>query len=298
MLSFPTKEDHGMGAASSQRADRNRVLAMRLVGNIVNAQFSRDWEVEGQYMVKSLFVPTPSDWAFIDMDPMLGPDEWFALYDNKYNAQWPIDLALAFPWHDEYGNPGGPGDFRIGHARTITPKEVRNIATVFSPKMAILGNLDFVDGKYDFGGGCFSLVGGRWRNAVDLRPRKFNRTTFSHSDTPYADEPIGLMIGAALRHRYEWSVILNFPNCRARFSTDATGALKMFKDRNLPQGEGRRSPLLHWVAKHWRQRRNVPSDLIEVRKHLRGRSDFDWRGFPVTVIPAEFEIEQALRAAS
>lgn len=269
---------------NSRFAERRRVEAMRLVTNVINFHVPNDPVIMGNWRRTNLFAPSPKDWPFIDMDPMFAGDEWFALSDEKYNAQWPIDQAIALPMSKT--------DFRIAYCKTISPKEMRKYQNVvYSTKMASIGRMDFVGGRYDYGGTIVSLIGGKWVHAI----RSTKHQIFENADT--ADDLSGMMavsVGAALRYRYDWSVILNFPTCRARFSTDATGALRMFKDRNLEPFGSRRAPLLHWVAKHWRQRRSVPADMIEVRKHLRGRSDFEWRGFPVTIIPAEFEVERAL----
>lgn len=272
-------------------ADRRRVQAMRLVTAVVNAPFlgTAKSRVEGNYRVTDMFRPTPSTWSFIDMDPLFAGDDWFALTDDKFDAQWPLDFALAMPW-DEGGK-----NFRIGYCQSIAARDCRKVARYFSPKMARIGNMDFVDGRYDYGGDLVSLIGSRWVHACDNALTRKSPEQVAQEVERYNNIMAG-NIGVALRHRYEWSVIFNFPSCRARFSTDATGALRMFKDRWAEPGS-RRSPILHWVARHWRQQRSVPADMIEVRKHLRGRSDFTWHGFPVTIIPAEFEIEQAMAMA-
>lgn len=264
---------------------------MRLVTGIVNYRFPRKPRIEGNYQVTDLFVPDASEWSFIDMDPLFAPDDWFALADDRFDAQWPLDHAIAMPWDD------GSEGWRIGYVQTTLPRLHRGVAKYFAPKMAVLGNLDFKDGRYNHGGALISLLGQRWVHAIDPKLMRKSPAVALAESEQYT-RLMAINIGAALRHRYEWSVIFNFPSCRARFSTDATGALKMFKDRNVPLGDNRRPPIMHWVARHWRKRRDVTADMIEVRKHLRGRSDFEWHGFPVTIIPAEFEVEQALRASA
>lgn len=272
-----------------QLADRRRVQAMRLVSALVNQPFPQSRvSFEGNYRVNELWNPNPKDWSFIDMDPLLTPDDWFVLADEKFDAQWPLDHAIAMPWDD------GSDGWRIGYCQTTLPRLHRGLAKVFSSKMAVLGNLDFKNGRYDYGGALISLMGSRWVHAIDPAMMRMTPSE-ARQESERFTAIMAMNIGAALRHRYEWSVIFNFPSCRARFSTDATGALKMFKDRKLEPDQSRRAPILHWVAKHWRKRRNVTADMIEVRKHLRGRSDFEWHGFPVTIIPAEFEVEQALK---
>jgi hypothetical protein len=243
-----------------------RANAMRVVAAIANAHFKREpgaapWSD-----------PDPRDWTFIDVGPLLNPDGYF-MPDYKFNAVWPIDVGLALP-------ADAPGDFRLGYFRTIRPAEARGVATRVSPKMALAQSFDFMGGRYSRGGAFISQFAGKWVHACAGRG-------IVHEGVNHFDDVAATYVGEALRHRYEWSAIFQFPNgVRIRFGTDAQGAQALFKDRDRP-AEGRRSPLLHWVRRHWRVKRQIQ----EISTHLRGRTTFEWRGLTTIIVPAEYELE-------
>ena len=52
----------------------------------------------------------------------------------------------------------------------------------------------------------------------------------------------------------------------------------LFALRDVPEGKQRRAALRHWVAKHLRRKPSNYEEMVEVRKHLRGKTDFSWMG--------------------
>lgn len=64
-----------------------------------------------------------------------------------------------------------------------------------------------------------------------------------------------------------------------KYPIDSLSQLKeLFSLRDVPDGKKRRVMLRNWVAKHMRRKPSNPDELVEVRKHLRGREDFKWFG--------------------
>jgi len=243
--------------------------AMRVVLAIANMHFNREvgaapWSD-----------PDPRDWDCIDVGPLLSPDSMF-MPDENYNAVWPVNISLALPGDH-------PGDFRLGHFKSLSPAEVRGVANRISSKMALAQSFDFIGGRYERGGAIISYIGKKWVHAC-------HGHGVTHNGANDFDTAASVYIGEALRQRYEWSAVFQFPSgVRIRFGTDAKGAQALFKDRDR-SAEGRRAPLLHWVRKHWRVKRRVQ----EIPTHLRGRTTFAWCGLTTTISPAEYELEDTL----
>jgi len=74
------------------------------------------------------------------------------------------------------------------------------------------------------------------------------------------------------------------------FSTDARGVAESFKLREAPSPMKRRTALLHWVAEHWRKRRDDPSALTHVREHLRGATEFVWNDWKCKIRPSRVDL--------
>lgn len=60
---------------------------------------------------------------------------------------------------------------------------------------------------------------------------------------------------------------------------------ELFSLRDIPEGLKRRAALRHWVAKHMRRKPTNPHELVEVKKHLRGRERFSWFGIEGEIFP-------------
>lgn len=280
---------------------RIRANAMRIAHQLAYADLSsiRTHEIIGKdrrYKSRNMGSVAPlSEWPEIDCDTLFADDDYFLLMDrgSKAPAVWPIHAAMALPYE------GGIG---LSMARSIPMKDMRGWATVFSPYMmhgATL-RLDKYNRLVAWGEGIFSRVGGNW---VPSRPSKHIGGGGSEArgwlgNSLHEGLATSLLVGLALRQRYEWSAVFSFPTgIRLRFGCSARGALELFRDREKGDLEQRRSALLHWVRRHWR-RQSTALEVAEVRKHLRGVSSIEWRGMEVTIYPAEFDIEQAFQEAA
>jgi len=268
------------------KANRTRVHAMRIA--LTLAQFSPDL-LGGtvktnnlKFRTRDLIVADCTSWPFIDLDPLLGNIEEI-LIDDGARASWPIDFGMCLPISNTNL------DFRAVYARTISVKDARKLgAIIFSPKMARFEMIDFVNGRYDWGAEIRANLLGKWVKATPKPPQGIKDASGS-SISLIGD----MMAGAALRHRYEWSAIFDFPSgVSLRFGTNAQGVLEIFRDREKSYGELRRKSLLHWVRKHWRSGRSSGDAVHEVRKHMRGVEKLTWNGMDVMLVPAEYELEQ------
>jgi hypothetical protein len=88
-----------------------------------------------------------------------------------------------------------------------------------------------------------------------------------------------------LLDRYErWRVVMAYEDGPSlSLVTDPTGAQEVFRFRDLPAGQSRRTALRHWVKEHWRGHRQDPDLEVLVRKHLRGETRFTWHGLRVEI---------------
>lgn len=62
---------------------------------------------------------------------------------------------------------------------------------------------------------------------------------------------------------------------------------ELFSLREIPDGRKRRLALLHWVSKHLRTKPSNPDEKVEVKKYLRGQTDFEWFGLKGTILGGE-----------
>lgn len=52
----------------------------------------------------------------------------------------------------------------------------------------------------------------------------------------------------------------------------------LFAMRDIPEGYKRRAALRNWVSKHMRRKPGKPDEYTEIRRHLRGKTEFSWNG--------------------
>lgn len=219
--------------------------------------------------------PPFGQWPEIDLDCMLPShaDMEFMLDDGAQPAIWPIDLGVIF--EDTNG-------MIISFVRSVPLARVRGFGRRISRYVVQTHTvkLDRFGSIIEQWGGFYSRIAKTWVNVAD------------DVGAPSTNPAPLVVIGAALRHRYEWAAVFSFPTgIKLRFGCSAAGALDLFRDRDSPE-EGRRAALLHWVRKHWR-RTSDAAEARSVRQHLRGVTEINWRGQAVSILPAEYEIEQA-----
>ena len=94
----------------------------------------------------------------------------------------------------------------------------------------------------------------------------------------FLDDKVCMIIAAscAEQARYGWRVTVSSKEKSIRIATDGDGikALASLRDDPRAGESNRRSPLLHWVQRHTRQKKSGIS-YSEVKKHLRGIIEFE-----------------------
>lgn len=239
--------------------------------------------------------PTLVKLRHLDVSHILEGDDYFFLTDGTPEVVWPVKVGLAVK------QESGQWVFQV--VRSVTAKQLRGRVNIVAPRMLAL---DIVQMRPD--GRCVGVneyaawVNKRW---VDAAKGAFKRHHDTAGNMPhYKGEAesfhikCGMMIGHALRHRYEWSVSVGEPGGPSfRFATDATGIRQMLNERDKG-ATGRRDALRGWVVDHWRQSRHDPEMEVYVRKHLRGGETFTWRGYECDWRPSDFDKErnEAFRA--
>jgi len=88
-----------------------------------------------------------------------------------------------------------------------------------------------------------------------------------------------------------WRVHLGYEGSPTiSFVTDPVGAREAFRLRDIPNGEGRRKALRHWVEEHWRKQRDCE---VKVRSHFRGIESFTWNGLKCRILPSAEDQDRA-----
>lgn len=102
---------------------------------------------------------------------------------------------------------------------------------------------------------------------------------------------IQMNLGLSYARDWDWTVSVGrVEGIRIALPTDPQGVIAIFRLRDVPAGKSRRAALLHWVAEHYRRRRD--GGLSEVRKHLRGQRRFVWNDFECCVSPAASDLRE------
>lgn len=93
---------------------------------------------------------------------------------------------------------------------------------------------------------------------------------------------------------YQWFVYFKEANSIGfRIPIAPESCKEIFEIRDVSEA-GRRKAMLHWVSKHYRSIKvSEYSDEYRqtiVKKHLRGETKFNWKGFEAHLIPSKYDI--------
>lgn len=241
-------------------------------------------------MVYDKTTPSLRRMRHLDVSHLLLSEEdgfLFGLRDTTPDVIWPVNVGLALQTVD--------GDWNFVSAKSATPRDVRGSVRIVAPKMLRCETVTMMtDGRVFAGVEYMSWIAGKW---VDARFNSVVRHHDSVRNMPIADVDHfagkgHMLLAAALRFRYEWSVSIGREDSPSfRFATDATGVHALLKDRDKGES-GRREALKSWVTDHWRQSRSDPDEEVYVRKHLRGGEAFSWRGYVCEWSPSQFDQER------
>lgn len=243
------------------------------------------------------------DFHYIDplADKIHGEDRAYLLSDQKGQADavWPIDMGLITYKEESAG-------YFIERIASASPSDVRGKVRLSLPRMlTISGGIlsDDVGGRWWAETTICGLVNGTWRDiGNDVIAQRTsgsgeNFTTVSTMRAPGDPEQINSSISVglavALTERYSWHVAFGVAEDGPRLllPTNPGGCLSLFRDREKSE-TGRRAALRHWVSNHYRDIETSQADLVYVRDHLRGATNFDWRGLHCEILVSQFDLER------
>jgi hypothetical protein len=230
--------------------------------------------------------------AFKRLEPLgfgLEMEDWWIFHpkDCPPDLVWPLNVGFVV---EEDGN----NTLSLERIRSVTAREARGYADIFSPFMIRADIGAVYDHSMLTAAMLYSWQGGKWIGASKRTLWEgYIPTKMSGKENLEGSESVRMATSMALRHRYEWAVALGLDGSPSiRFATDPTGIKEAYRVRDLPEGRDRREALMTWVSDHWRQARHDPDLEIYVRQHLRGALSFEWRGMQGEIIPAPYDIER------
>lgn len=241
--------------------------------------------------------------GFDIIDDRLGRGDDILLSDNPSDlAFWPMD-ARAAVWK-------GDG-WLFKRIRTLNPKDWRGKLRVVMPKMIEVSEAYVLDDARMYSAlSPYGISGGKLVDALNHNHPLAGMmvhigdiyTDAIRSDNGTLSYPtMDLRVGQGfeIRREYLWSVLIGEAGIpRARFVTDPVGVRAAFRLRDIPPGKERRAALRHWVASHWRQKRDASAaDRAFVREYMRGAKSFQWNGLGCTIEPSREDVRRANREA-
>jgi hypothetical protein len=134
------------------------------------------------------------------------------------------------------------------------------------------------------------MVDGRWTNMEAGIVHKYrNGLETEKMDLPELNRNAALMCAMALTSRYDWHVAIGSETgTRLLLPSSPQGCLALLRDRE--KDGTRRAALRHWVQEHYRERTEF--DLSYVRKHLRGKTKFEWHGQAGEIYVSKYDLER------
>ena len=236
---------------------------------------------------------------FKRLEPLdFGGDDWWIFNPDELDPTiiWPIDVGTV--------QKGIYDKFIMRRVVSVTARQCRGVANKFSPYMLKTEVIQEDRGQLFNICMLHAWLNNCWVEAAksnhvglldcDIYPDKMDEKT--SEILRKANASLNAFLSIALRQRYEWAIILGHENTPSvRFATDPTGLKELLRLREIRQGAFRRDAVLNWVVDHWRQNRADKDCETYVRRHMRGGDRFEWEGFQVEIVPAEFDVELAQR---
>lgn len=201
-----------------------------------------------------------------------------------------LNISLLSLTEKNQVGKNGFGKITMHSFKTVSPNLLRGRLKTFLPRTVEISTC-IIDqnAKYHQAQILFSWNGKKW---------VFNSNNMDGATATSLYPPM-IHIATTLQfyRRYNWRVVLGHPGCASvSLVTTPKGAAEMFKLRDVPEGKTRRAALRNWITDHWRASRLSEVDQdIYIRKHLRGATDFSWKGLNVKLMPSQYDVEQNLR---
>ena len=164
--------------------------------------------------------------------------------------------------------------------REISTKELRKRAGIFSPKPF---SLDVAYEHWLKGADDFFTFRKGTPTVLDIP----NYVTDGYMKVEI-QTTISCVLGCQFLLENMPHVYLRLDDCDVGFNLpicDLSEVKSLFSLRDIPDGYKRRAALRHWVASHLRRKPSKPDEKTTVKKHLRGKEDFEWFGISGTIYP-------------
>ena len=207
---------------------------------------------------------------------------------------WPLDIGHVSLYEDDL--------VILYQATTATPAEVRGRTKLTASKMVELRIGQFgANGSWSVRETVVGLIGKKWVQLdagmeqrwdnINVGPMSW-RTDGNDSRKEWIHDLLCRMVATTLEARYSWHVAFGGRQhgLRLVLPTNPTSALKLFKDRALTEGKGRREALRHWVEHFIRDDEEHGS--IYVRDHLRGNTEFVWNEMETELMVSAYDLEK------
>ncbi|MBM4071743.1 MAG: hypothetical protein FJ271_22875 [Planctomycetes bacterium] len=207
---------------------------------------------------------------------------------EQTESVWPVDFATLVPKEND--------EYFMARISSVSSYEVRGKVKVAPPKMLVLSHGQLTEHRTWWAQNTLcGLIGGEWTDIGNtiVSSKGNSNYTRSKSDATEIKNTIAISLAAVLTARYSWHVALGsgVGGPRLVLPTNPTGCLALFRDRDAPEN-GRRAALRHWVANHYRDSSISAADIIYVRDHLRGATQFNWRGLQCELMVSQFDLEK------
>lgn len=199
---------------------------------------------------------------------------------------WPIDIGMIVRKENSYF---------VQRVFTAKPEEIRGKIRRFSTKSVFLVIASLKDdGTWWSETRIAGLINNKWAPIDDIEVMSKGGTvrTFvgGKGALDQVNDTTGIAFSMALTERYDWHAALgSTEGPRLLLPTSSAGASALFKDREKAYGKGRRGALRHWVQNHYRSKEE---DLVYVRDHLRGTTQFNWAGMSCELLVSQFDLEK------
>lgn len=167
----------------------------------------------------------------------------------------------------------------------ISPKEARGKVTNILPNIFKL-NLLFGENNHLSGGYVYrAYTGNGWMNIDNRQTTKMIPATKKESDA------LTMSVSIEFTNRYYWRASIGLsPEFMISFHITNDEIKELFNDREKAQGKQRKDALRNWISRH--KRKIAENNYTDVRRHLRGQTDFFWNGYYVKIMPSKFDLEQ------
>jgi hypothetical protein len=207
---------------------------------------------------------------------------------------WPLDIGTVTYFDDD-------DCVALFQAIATTPEQVRGRAKMAAQYMAeIRIGIFGAHGAWTAWEMVVGLIGKKWvRLDAGMENRWDNinvgAMTWRESSVKtntWVHDFMSTAVARALECRYQWHVAFGgrAHGLRIVLPTNPTGALKLFKDRELTAGKSRREALRHWVEHFIRDDEEHGS--IYVRDHLRGNTEFVWNEMETELMVSAYDLEK------